>query len=78
MILWTIFRNSLPLQLVALAVVGWGALKGNNVYQRHVGANRVIESVKEKSDADAKTADAVRDAVATGKRGLRDPNRRSE
>ncbi len=76
MIAWTIFRNSLPLQLVALALAGWGALGMNNLYQRNIGAGRAIEKVEQKANEDAKTADAVRDAVASGKRGVRDPSKR--
>ncbi len=76
MIAWTIFRNSLPLQLVALALAGWAALGANNLYQRNIGAKAITEKIEKKADTDAKTADAVRDAVAAGKRGLRDPSRR--
>ena len=46
---WTIFRNSLPLQLVTLAVVGWAALGANNVYQRHVGASSAVSTINQQS-----------------------------
>jgi len=75
---WAIFRGSFVLQVATAALVAWGALKANNLYQRNVGASTVIEKVEKKANEDAKTADAVRDAVAAGKRGMRDPNRRSE
>ena len=36
----------------------------------------VVNTIKEKADANAQTADRVRDAVADGKRGVRNPYRR--
>ena len=46
---WLIFRNSLPLQLVALAVAGWMALGANNFYQRSVGASGAVTTINEQS-----------------------------
>lgn len=76
MILWTLFRNSLPLQLVVLALAAWGALGANNLYQRKVGASHLAEKIEKKADENAKASDAVRDDVAAGKRGVRNPYRR--
>lgn len=79
MLLWTVFRNSLPLQLVALALMGWAALGANNLYQRNIGASRFA----------AKTEQANENATTLGKsaaaassdqrvRGRRDPTTRDE
>ena len=76
MILWTLFRNSLPLQFVAIGLMAWAALGANNLYQRHVGASRLATKIEKKADDNAKTADAVRDDVAAGKRGVRNPYKR--
>lgn len=76
MIAWMVFRNSLPLQLVAIALAGWAALGANNLYQRNVGASQFATKVEKHADDTAKTADAVREEVAVGKRGKPDPFRR--
>ena len=76
MILWTLFRNSLPLQFVAIGLMAWAALGANNFYQRQVGASRLATKIEKKADDNAKTADAVRDDVAAGKRGVRNPYKR--
>jgi hypothetical protein len=68
---WAIFRGSFVLQVATAAIVAIGMWKGNNLYQRNVGATDVIEKVEKKANEDAKTADAVRDDVAAGKRGVR-------
>ena len=70
-IAWAIFRGSAGLQIATAAVVCLGLWKGNNAYQRNVGAKAVIEKVEKKANEDARTADAVRDDVAAGKRGVR-------
>lgn len=70
---WAIFRASLPLQLVALALAGWAALAGNNLYQRQKGASAVVTKIEKKADANAKTASDVRQSVDAGKRGKPDP-----
>lgn len=63
MILWTIFRNSLPLQLVAIALAGWAALGANNALQRYRGGISVIE----KTNAEAEKISA--EAIESRKRG---------
>lgn len=73
MILWTLFRNSLPLQLMVLALGAWGALGANNLYQRHVGASRLVVKIEKKAEADVKTADAVGAAAAAGAGRVRNP-----
>lgn len=75
MIVWTLLRNSLPLQLIAVALMGWAALGANNLYQQHVGASQVTTIVKEKSDANTEVANAAGADVAAGKPGKPDPNR---
>ena len=42
------------------------------------GAERVVVKIEKKANADVQTADSVRDAVAAGKRGLRNPYRRAD
>lgn len=68
---WAIFRNSLPLQLVALALAGWAALAGNNYIQRQKGASAVIVKIEKKANANAEIANEVR--AADGKGGKPDP-----
>ena len=75
MILWTLFRNSLPLQFVAIGLMAWAALGANNLYQRNVGASKFAAKVEAKADNDAKTSEQVRSDVAAGKRGKPDPHR---
>jgi hypothetical protein len=71
---WTVFRNSLPLQLVMLALAGWAALAGNNFMQRQKGAAAAITVIEKKADANATTANEVRESVDAGKRGKPDPH----
>jgi hypothetical protein len=71
---WAIFRNSLPLQLVMLALAGWAALAGNNFMQRQKGAAAAITVIEKKADANATTANEVRESVDAGKRGKPDPH----
>ena len=52
----------------------WLAVHDAKVKSRAVSG--VVTDIKEKADANAQTADAVRDAVAGGKRGVRNPYRR--
>ena len=70
---WAIFRASLPLQLVALALAGWAALAGNNYIQRQKGASALTNKIEKKADANASTANEVRESVDAGKRGKPDP-----
>ena len=76
MIALAIFRNSWALQAAAVLAIAWGGLAANNLYQRQVGASRLATKIEKKADDNAKTADAVRDDVAAGKRGVRNPYRR--
>ena len=71
MIAWTIFRASLPLQLVALTFAAWAALGANNLYQRNIGAGRIIEKIEKKANEDAKTADAVANDALAGRGRVR-------
>jgi len=73
---WAIFRASLPLQLVALALAGWAALAGNNLYQRQKGAAAAVTKIEKKADANAEIANEVRTKVDAGKRGKPDPHLR--
>ena len=75
-ILVAIFRGSLVLQIATAAAVAWGVWAANNVHQRNVGASRLAAKIEKKADDNAKAADAVRDDVAAGKRGLRNPYQR--
>jgi hypothetical protein len=73
---WAIFRASLPLQLVAIALAGWGALAANNFHQRSKGASAAMTKIEKKADANATTANEVRESVDAGKRGKPDPHLR--
>jgi hypothetical protein len=79
MILWTLFRNSLPLQLVALSLVGWAAIGANNLYQRNVGASRHAEKT-EKANENATNLGKSAAAASADKRvrGRRDPTTRDD
>ena len=70
---WAIFRASLPLQLVALALAGWAALAGNNYVQRQKGAAALTTKIEKKADANVEIANDVRTNVDAGKRGKPDP-----
>lgn len=74
-LIWTAFRNSLPLQLVALGLMAWGALGLNNLYQRNVGASNLATKIEKKADDNARIADKVDEAVAAGRGRRPDPNR---
>jgi hypothetical protein len=77
---WAIFRGNIVLQIATAVVLGWGALKANNVYQRHVGRDQgrveVATKIKEKADKNVKTANSVRDAVGVGAGGVQHPYQR--
>jgi hypothetical protein len=73
---WAIFRASLPLQLVAIALAGWAALAGNNYVQRQKGAAAVTTKIEKKANDNAATANEVRESVASDKRGKPDPHLR--
>jgi hypothetical protein len=70
---WTVFRNSLPLQLVMLALAGWAALGANNYVQRQKGAAALTTTIEKKANDNAATATQVRESVASDKRGKPDP-----
>ena len=70
---WKIFRASLPLQLVAIALAGWTALATNNLMQRQKGATALTNKINEKANDNAATANEVRESVASDKRGKPDP-----
>lgn len=72
-VMWAIFRGSMPLQIATAALLAFGAFKANNAYQRHVGAQNLSAKIEKKADANVKNADAVRDAVGVGSRGVRHP-----
>ncbi len=79
MLLWTVFRGSLPLQLIVIAIAGWAAFEGNNYYQRNIGASQVVaktntaaETLSEKAVENRARGD-VPDALAKlRKRACRD------
>ena len=60
MLVWAIFRNSLPLQLVTLALIGWGALSANNAFQRSKGAASAVSQINTQSQELANDALAAR------------------
>ena len=60
MIAWAIFRNSLPLQLMALAVAGWVALMGNNAIQRSRGASDAVSTINTQTQELAREATEAR------------------
>ena len=64
MLVWTVFRNSLPLQLATLALAAWAWLGINNHVQRKKGAAAVTVEIAKKADDNAKLAETVRDEVA--------------
>ena len=72
-----LLRSSFTAQIVALALIAFVALKGNNAYQQWKGASDLSAKIEKKADANVKNADAVRDAVASGARGVRNPYLRS-
>ena len=67
---------SKPLRWALGALAGLGVYEGWKYHERGIGAQVVVEKIEKKADENAKVADAVRDDVAAGKRGKRDPNRR--
>jgi hypothetical protein len=73
---WAVFRASLPLQLVAIALAGWGLLAANNFHQRSKGASAAMTKIEKKADANAEIATEVRTHVDSGKRGKPDPHLR--
>lgn len=76
---WAIFRASLPLQLVALALAGWAALAGNNLYQRNIGASRHAEKTEAANENASNLGKSA--AAASGDkrvRGRRDPTTRDD
>jgi len=79
MIAWAIFRNSLPLQLITIALLGWGYLGANNLYQRHVGASRFAEKTeKANTNATALGNSAAAGSADKRVRGRRDPTTRDD
>lgn len=64
-IVWAIFRNSLPLQLMALAVAGWVALVGNNAIQRSRGAESAVSTINTQSQEIAREAAEARKPADT-------------
>lgn len=65
--------GSKPFRWAMGALVALGVYQGWKYKQRSIGAASVVATVTEKADKDAKQADEVREAVATGKRGKPDP-----
>lgn len=48
-----------------------GAYEGWKYHQRSIGAAKITAAIEKKGDDNAKLADAVRNDVAAGKRGVR-------
>ena len=79
MILWTLFRSSLPLQLVVLALAAWGAIGANNFYQRNVGASRHAAKIEKANDDASKLGNTAAAGSADKRvRGRRDPTTRDD
>ena len=79
MIVWTILRNSLPLQLVTLALLAWGTVAGNNYYQRSLGASRHAEKIETANDnATNLGGNAAARSLDKRVRGKRDPSTRDQ
>ena len=74
-LLWALIGSKwvrrLGVCLVAVSAYAWCDSR-----TQQKGADRVLVKIEKKANVDAQTADAVRDAVASGKRGVRDPSRR--
>jgi predicted negative regulator of RcsB-dependent stress response len=68
--------GSTAVRYALAAVLALGGYQGWKYYQQHEGAKKAIAKIEKKANENVKTAEAVRDAVATGRRGLRDPSRR--
>jgi hypothetical protein len=76
---WKIWKGSFALQIATAAVVAWGALKINNVYQRHVGAQQHAEKVEKASKAAASLGGRAAHRSADARvRGIRDPSTRDD
>jgi hypothetical protein len=55
MLIWAIFRGSVPLQIATAAILAFGAFKANNTYQQYKGGQAVIaKSQKAGKAANAK------------------------
>ena len=79
MIVWTLLRNSLPLQLVALALLAWAALGANNFYQRQIGASKFAAKVETANEnASSLGSNAAASSLDKRVRGKRDPTTRND
>ncbi len=74
--------SALLLSPIVRAIAGAAVLAGSflvwlaihDAKVERAATAEVVSVIKEKADANAQTADAVRDAVASDKRGVRNPN----
>lgn len=65
--LWSIFRASQALQGVLVVVIALLGIKGWQMYERKIGAERYAAEQERKTNDDARKADEVRDDTASGK-----------
>ena len=77
---WVILKGNVVLQIAMAAVIALGALKANNVYQRHVGRDQgrveVATKINEKAEENVKAAETVRNAAGSGAGGVLNPYQR--
>lgn len=69
--------GSTAVRYALAAVLALGGYQGWKYYQQHEGAKKVAAKIERKANDDAKKADDVRTAVASGARGVRGPYERS-
>ncbi len=75
--IWALL-GSRSVRIVGACFIAVGAYAWWEARTEQKGAERVIVKIEKKANEDAKTADAVRDDVAAGKRGLRNPYVRAD
>jgi hypothetical protein len=74
MLIWAIFRGSVPLQIATAAILAFGAYKANNAYQQYKGGQAVI--AKSQKAGKAANAKAQKSHAAARKPGSADRLRR--
>lgn len=77
MLIFTLLRTSLPVQVLALGLLAWIALKANNFYQRQIGASQTLTKIeKANENATDLGTDAAARSLDGRVRGKRDPSTR--
>ena len=74
LLLSPIVRALAGVAVLAASFLTWLAFHDAKIEKAAV--TEVVRVIEEKADDNARTADVVRDAAATGKRGVRNPYRR--